>query len=485
MKPRWLLTLGLVTICATSWVHSQSTDEVNSVIQFNFSNPGARSLAMGGAFGARADDATAVYANPAGLTQLSRFEFALEGRGSRFRSPFVNSGVDAFGVGPVSAPEIGETETETGGASFASLMYPGSSDRWTIGGYRHAMVNYETEVFSDGVGDPGFPTAPRMRPTSAKYSLGIVAWGLSGAFKLYQNPDRTRAFSIGITAAYNDFDLASRTERLDSLRGTEGSSIATQDDPTVGITELDKRCCQFENRGDVRQFNTQTGSDNDVSFGAGILWKAKRYSLGAVYRQGPEFAFQANNYRRFAVIVGNLFTGFPVATREFVQAVGVPGPGPWSGVFKVPDVYGASFSVKPHKYVLISGDYNRVEYSDLLDTNLDVIGRDIGQGLAGPAQDFVLEDGDEYRLGIEGTIPWKTRSAWFLRAGAWSDPDHDMQYTGSDEELKLLFLSGDDEVHVSGGFGVRMPSFQIDMGVDLSERVDTVSVTGVFYFGAE
>ena len=36
-------------------------------LEFNFSNPGARSLAMGGAFVGRADDASAAYANPAGL----------------------------------------------------------------------------------------------------------------------------------------------------------------------------------------------------------------------------------------------------------------------------------------------------------------------------------------------------------------------------------------------------------------------------------
>jgi hypothetical protein len=47
---------------------------------YNFSVPGARSLAMGGAFVGLADDATAAYANPAGLTVLLQPEVSLEGR---------------------------------------------------------------------------------------------------------------------------------------------------------------------------------------------------------------------------------------------------------------------------------------------------------------------------------------------------------------------------------------------------------------------
>ena len=44
--------------------------QVLTSIEFSFSNPGARSLGFGGAFVALADDATAAFANPAGLTQL-------------------------------------------------------------------------------------------------------------------------------------------------------------------------------------------------------------------------------------------------------------------------------------------------------------------------------------------------------------------------------------------------------------------------------
>lgn len=47
---------------------------------FSLANPGARSLGLGGAFTALADDATAALANPAGLDQLAEPEVSVEGR---------------------------------------------------------------------------------------------------------------------------------------------------------------------------------------------------------------------------------------------------------------------------------------------------------------------------------------------------------------------------------------------------------------------
>ncbi|MGZ8831609.1 MAG: hypothetical protein ACXW19_00255 [Thermoanaerobaculia bacterium] len=75
----FLLLIALCTLAAP--LAAQNTDiEALSGLQFNFGNPGARSLGMGGAFLGRADDASAVEANPAGLTILRKAEFSLEAR---------------------------------------------------------------------------------------------------------------------------------------------------------------------------------------------------------------------------------------------------------------------------------------------------------------------------------------------------------------------------------------------------------------------
>src|SRR5438128_11310592 len=72
---------------------AQNTDiESLSGLQFNFGNPGARSLGMGGAFLGLADDASAAEANPAGLTILRKPEVTIEGRNYLEQQIFTTSG---------------------------------------------------------------------------------------------------------------------------------------------------------------------------------------------------------------------------------------------------------------------------------------------------------------------------------------------------------------------------------------------------------
>src|SRR5436190_17051535 len=83
-------------------------------LQFDFINPGAKSLALGGAFAGLADDATAAFANPAGLTQLGSAELSVELRNTRVTSLFLQRGrlsgaVINEGTDTVQGPVFGET----------------------------------------------------------------------------------------------------------------------------------------------------------------------------------------------------------------------------------------------------------------------------------------------------------------------------------------------------------------------------------------
>jgi hypothetical protein len=66
-----VVALGL----AAGRARAQSNDEVLPQFQFNFSTPGARANAMGGAFIGLADDGSASISNLAGLVRLARFDF--------------------------------------------------------------------------------------------------------------------------------------------------------------------------------------------------------------------------------------------------------------------------------------------------------------------------------------------------------------------------------------------------------------------------
>src|SRR5712692_3772537 len=89
---RTLLVLS-VSLLVTLPAAAQNTDiESLSGLQFNFGNPGARSLGMGGAFLGLADDASAAEANPAGLTILRKPEITIEGRNYQEEQVFTTSG---------------------------------------------------------------------------------------------------------------------------------------------------------------------------------------------------------------------------------------------------------------------------------------------------------------------------------------------------------------------------------------------------------
>src|SRR5438552_4232857 len=130
----------LVALCAViaAPLAAQNTDiESLSGLQFNFGNPGARSLGMGGAFLGRADDASAAEANPAGLTILRKPEISVEARNYVEQQLFSTSG---------TFPAIARTAfthySQRVDLTFASVVIP-VKNRFTFGAYYHEPLRNE------------------------------------------------------------------------------------------------------------------------------------------------------------------------------------------------------------------------------------------------------------------------------------------------------------------------------------------------------
>src|SRR5213075_2927882 len=122
------ILIALITVPAVA----QNTDiESLSGLQFNFGNPGARSLGMGGAFIGLADDASAAEANPAGLTILRKPEFSIEGRNYLEQQIMTTTGV---------YPDLTRTAfthySDRVEPTFASIVYP-LPKNFVIGIYYH------------------------------------------------------------------------------------------------------------------------------------------------------------------------------------------------------------------------------------------------------------------------------------------------------------------------------------------------------------
>jgi hypothetical protein len=430
---------------------AQSNDEIQSALQWNLSTPGARSLALGGAFLALADDATASYANPAGLAQLPRPEVSVEGRSWDFTSRFADhghqpgTGVTGIGVDVVDGLAFGERHDRTNGVSFVSYVHGGGPLAWSV--YRHQLADFDASLVSHGPFAGPRESPARAVPARSHLELGIESYGAAVAYRPHP------ALSGGVDVSWQRFDLASRTERFDRRDRTG--------DPLVdGLTGGFFGPADFL-PDNVLNVQTLDGEDDDVTGSLGLLWRpAAAWSLGAVYRRGGDFGFEAR------------FVQGPRGDAPGTVETSVGG----KGVFHAPDIFGAGVAWRPLDELVIALDWDRVRYSSLADDLVNVL-----LAARGEERAFSIDDADELHLGAEyQAVRWKTPVAF--RVGAWRDPDHRLRYSGRNGVLRARFAPGDDQIHVSGGLGVVLGRAQVDVAFDSSPLVDTLSLSTVARF---
>jgi hypothetical protein len=92
-----------------------------------------------------------------------------------------------------------------------------------------------------------------------------------------------------------------------------------------------------------------------------------------------------------------------------------------------------------------------------------------------------LDDGDELHVGAEYVF-LDTRPVTALRVGAWLDPDYRVRAKGGEPLDLAIFLGGEDEFHLTLGLGLVFSTFQLDLGIDLSDQVDRASVSTIYSF---
>src|ERR1041385_4190412 len=128
-----MLAIGL---CWSRPASAQTDEEFFQTFPLNFSNPGARAQAMGGAFIAIADDASAAVTNPAGLSNLTRQQAYFEYKGLSAPVAKLNS-FDSLitGVGPVQAP----FKCLPGFVNFARPI----NDKMTVAVSYHQFLAYQ------------------------------------------------------------------------------------------------------------------------------------------------------------------------------------------------------------------------------------------------------------------------------------------------------------------------------------------------------
>jgi long-chain fatty acid transport protein len=439
-----------VLVLVVALVASPAAGQIQFSFQFSFSNPGARSLGFGGAFVGLADDATAAFANPAGLVQLARPEVSIEGRSWSYSTPYTATGrvfgePTGIGIDTHTGIQLERSEADLSGLSFLSFVYP--KKKWSLAFYRHQLAKFESASETQGLflDDPGgsgnvsFEDTLRIPDQRGTVDLNIVSYGVAGAYRVHES------LSLGIGFSYFDASQQVRSEAYlwdeDTLESFFGENHFLPDRHWFdGALDTD---------------GTEWGLT------AGLLWRfAERWNLGAFFRQGPEIDGQ------LMLLAGPTLTEVPPGTLIEVDAP-----------IQYPNVYGLGIAYRsPDGRWTGSFEWDYVEYSVIMESVREVEDRD-------PRFHFpeTIDDGNELHLGAEyaflQTIPMVA-----VRLGTWLDPDHRVRGDQFDEVSRALFQSGDDELHLAVGVGVAFKSFQIDLAADFSDLIDTVALSAIYSF---
>ncbi len=406
-------------------------------LQLSFSDPGARSMGFGGAFVALADDATAAYANPAGLEQLLKPELTIEARSWAYATPYTEAGraeglPSGYGIDNVDGLRIVTSDVSKAGVSFLSFAYPG--DRVSLAAFKHTYANIEFASETQGIFAGGSDCCQtRNFDQRAETELDVETYGIAASYRVSDQ------LNLGFSAVYYDVGMtATATQYL-------------MDDDS--LQALFAQNSYLPERTVINQLSSI--DDSDWGLTAGFLWKpAARWSVGGVYRQAPEVSMSAEVYAGQAI-------DFGVPPGEILFS-GTGGP------IEFPDVFGLGLAYRGmDERLTVSFQWDYIEYSS--------IPKSLG------VDDQTIDDANEIHVGAEYVFLDLTPII-ALRVGTWFEPDHQMRATEDEPYLQALLPAGDDEIHIAAGIGIAMDRFQVDIAMDIADRVDTVSLSAVYNF---
>jgi long-subunit fatty acid transport protein len=428
-----VLILLLAASLAPAGVAGQ---EAAAPLQFSYSDPGARSMGFGGAFVALADDATAAFANPAGLVQLLRPEVSIEARGWNYSTPYTVGGrteglPSGIGIDTTAGLRMATSEDDITGISYLSFVYP--KENWSFAVYRHQLANFEFFSETQGLFSGGTDCCQvREFDQRVVIDMDIVSYGLAAAYRINDK------FSLGLGVIY-----------YDTLFVSDATTFRTDDDSGASLLGLNSYLPERSLLNERLTFD-----DNDWAVTGGFLWSlSESWSIGGVYRQAPEVDF-----------------GVELTAGQALDPGILPGELLFRGSIglELPDFYGLGLAYRsPDGGLTLSFQWDRVEYSSIVDS----------LGLT----DRAIDDGNELHLGGEYVFLGSTPII-AVRLGAWLETDHLLRASIDESLDRALLPPGDDEMHYAAGLGVAMERFQIDLAADFSDGVDTVSLSAIYNF---
>jgi long-subunit fatty acid transport protein len=483
--PARMLVAAACLLVWTGDSRALTDEEIFREFPFRFINNGTRSLAMGGAFVAVADDVSAVNANPAGLVALDGLNFYGEFGTLDVDTVVSTAASGSLDVDPVTGerdlPYFGLTSVKNAekyeGATLVGLAWPlslGSVDRrLTLVGARQVIVSQESslsagsDVTAASFAFEGFPNTVNGNTVEA-YSVDttvsggsdaeIIYWSMGAALEVHQD------FSFGYTLTYATLDI-------------EADTLTEIVDPLELFVDPSHPRLPAQSTTDVYR-TIVDGSDEDFAFSIGVHWHPDSvfadgpspWRLGAVFRKGAEFGVSESTF----------LNGQPDET--FINRI------------IVPDSYGLGLSYLGGERWLFVGEVERVEFSDMLDgfrsgVNYLTSGR-VADGAFGidPDATITYDVDDEWvpRIGGEYRIPSRRGPGQgaALRAGYYRSPDNRIrmtQFNSDDPDVNEIYLEafggGEEENHVTAGFGYTWAGSTFQIAGDFGDESTQILIS--------
>jgi long-subunit fatty acid transport protein len=530
-----LLTIVAALSPGVAW--ALTDEEIFRDFRFNFINPGARSLGLGGAFIAAADDATAAEANPAALHYVDQMEFFIEVRGIRPETQIIRPSQGTIGrvdtTIPFNTPPFFDTsqmppvlnpgnpdpfflemQSVTNRAdqtlpSFVSFVFPFTlgARRATFAVSRQVVLDVESTLtdpekneetalrFANNDtktwvndGSLGCADNPQEVGTDQFYSVCNLATGSLDAelvnYNLSFSYSFHRDFSLGLTATYAALDMQSFVENV------------TQDPRGLFFSQNPR-----DLGGVLADVTTQTftnGTDSDLTYTIGLHWHpdtafphhpVSPIKFGLVYRKGARLAVEER------VVEVDPASGALTDLRT-----------PFDNVLSVPDRLGLGFSYDLANHWTFAVDVENIEYSDLLDNFQTQVNFFTSQQLFDSFPEtavqnlkFDVDDALVFHAGVEYFSFFRSGWGYALRAGYYTAPDNRIRLTEVEavdqsltpeararvEEIyKDVFRGAEDVDHVTAGFSFNTPiGLQLQVAGDFSDVGDQFLVSAKYRFG--
>jgi len=496
----WAAFLLCVLIGAPGTAWALTDEEIFRDFRFNFVNPGARSLGMGGAFIAAADDATAAQANPAALHYVTRQELFLEYRSVQpEKQVFSASQGDPNNPNPLflNLQSVSNREN-TNFPSFASYAVPFNlgSRRGRFAVSRQVVLNVDNKL-QNGPSETTFldfstsdftvwpnpgntgcgPAGPQQykvcNEVDGTLATELVHYNLGFSYSFLDD------FSVGVTATYATLDMNSEVTN-------------TTRDPRGFVFSVNPRLVTGGIFSPIQTRTRIDDKDSALAYTIGAHWHPDRvfpggYSplrFGLVYRKGAELQVEESK-------------------SNFDPTLGQYLPDPTTPTFKntlrEPDRYGFGVSYSPGQHWTFALDTERIKYSQLLKDYREGVNFFTSTTIGSASADLVftdltfdVDDATVFHGGVEFL---SRRGGWTyaVRAGYYNAPDNrirltDIQTQTGSAEVQASYLNafrgGDKTDHFTGGVSLNTPAgFQVQFAGDFANTGNEYLVSAIYRLG--